>query len=255
MAIILSSYSRDSLGTSHPERRQYLSGTDISLGDGDGAGGLDTINASAGLDIFPAHSWIVIDTPIGDPNKGVRVKVLTSSATKLEVAAGSFTAFSAGPVVDITWYKNKGSWRQTFENFIMRGFAENRPSSADAAEPGSPVVEFTLNGGAFTPGSPLNGLNFGIRDGEYIRRAIDPETAASEVWRAVPTQTATIRSICAYSNDVVTGASVNSSRFWCTVTGPNQGGDVILTNGPTVTLDIPVDIVSVKIIIKGADFS
>lgn len=254
MAINLSSKQIDSIGIAWPEIREEYSGTDVSLGDGDGTGALDTVNATAGLDVFPVGAWIVINTPVGDPNRGVRVKVLSSSADKLEVPADSFTAFAAGQEVHVVWYKSQGSLRQTFENMVIHGFSQSRPENADLTEPGSPIVVFSLNGDTFTPGNPLNGLNIGERDGEYFLRAINPVTAASEIWRGVPTETNTINSFRAYSNDVITGPSVNSPRFDGTVGGPNTGADMILANGTSLTENVPVDIVSIKILIKGVSF-
>lgn len=252
MAINLSTGMRQAiLNSSHNTKKEYIA-SDISLGDGDGAGGLDTINAPAGLDVFPVGAWVQVVTPEGDPNRDKRVKVLTSSASKLEVAAGSFTAFAAGTLMRVTWHDICGSIRSLFENCVAYGFAQDRPNSADDAEPGSPIAIFTLNAAAFSAGSPENGLNFGEVDGDYMRRAIDPATGASEVWRANPISGLYMHSMRFYANNVIQGASTNSIRFDAICVDKGQTGDVILNNGPQLTVDVPVDITSVKVQVSGA---
>jgi hypothetical protein len=233
--------------------KNYYASTGISLGDGDGAGGLDTVNDASGLDAFPIHSFVKILT--NDGNNNSLVKVISSSATKLEVPSDSFTSLAAGSSVVLLRYDIGGCLRNIFRNYTIHLFAEARPASADDAEPGSPVCKITLNGASFNPGEPLNGLNFGEVEGGLLRRAIDPETGASEITRGDPLSDSVVQSARLYTNDVVTGASISAPRIDFTVTGQNGGGDIILKTGTQLSVGTPVDVTSIKIMLDSIPFT
>jgi len=232
-------------------RNNFIS-NGISLGDGDGTGGLDTINASSGLDIFKQHAFVKTLTPSGDPNRNKLVKVLSSSATQLEVPAGSFTTLAAGSDIDLLEFDVAGCFRSIFQNATIRLFNESRASDADQAEPGISICDITLNAGAFVAGEPTNGLNFGDLVGNTLRRAIDPETAAPEIMRGLPKQALAANSFRLYANNVITGASVVSVRFDGSVTGQAGGGDLIMASGNQLTMGVPVDVSEVTVEISAA---
>jgi len=211
----------------------------ISTGDGDGTGGLDTINdTGAGLGAFDRHDYILIVS--GDANNGVWTKCINVSTTKLEVPAGTLAAVAAGSVIGIFRFDACGSMRTVFQNCTIDLFFNAAPASADSAEPGAAVASFTLNGNPFVPGVSTNGLNFGYLDGVNMKRAIDPETGITEVWRAVPTATGIVNSCRIYSNDKVTGASTTAIRMDGVVA--TSGADLNVLQGPSITVGVPIDV-------------
>lgn len=50
----------------------------------------------------------------------------------------------------------------TFANGVIEIYSGSQPVSADAAVTGTLLGTVTLNSGEFTPGSPTNGLTFGV---------------------------------------------------------------------------------------------
>jgi hypothetical protein len=211
----------------------------ISAGDGDGTGGLDTINDSAsGFGSFGRHDFLLIVS--GDANDGVWTKCINASAAKLEVPAGALTAVAAGSVVGIFKFDAWGAMKTLFQNCTIDIYAEARPASADSAEPGAAIARFTLNGDAFVAGLSTNGLNFGYLDGTNMKRAIDPETSIAEVWRATPTVTAVANSCRIYANDKSSGSSTTAIRMDGVVA--TSGADLNISQGPSLTAGVPVDI-------------
>lgn len=253
MAIKLSSGFVNALQSSTPKMKRRIAQTDISLGDGDGTGGLDTINSvTTDLSIFPKHSFLSVVPPDPDPNANKYVKVLSSSTNQLEVAAGSFTAYPAGGQVFLVEYDIGGSIATIMQNSHIRLFNEAPPASANDQELGTPICEITLNGNPFQAGVPLNGLNFGL-DGLVMKRATDPETGAPEIHQGNPTVTTSANSFYWYANDLITGASISSIRIVGAVTGGSGGGDLDLKSGNNLTIGIPVQINEVRIEIDSID--
>lgn len=56
-----------------------------------------------------------------------------------------------------------------FQDGVIEVFSGPPPASADAATTGTLLARITKDGGAFTPGSPTNGLRF-VRDGRFAAR-------------------------------------------------------------------------------------
>lgn len=250
MTIGLSTPLSNSLASDPKSKREFISST-ISFGDGDGTGGRDTINdASGGLDIFVKGSFLLLLPPEPNPDRNKVVKVLSSSSTKLEVAAGTLTAMATGTLFTIQEPDIAGSFSSIFRNCTIHLFKEYRAANADLAEPGTPVCKITLNGADFTPGQPENGLNFGDIVDSILRRAIDPETGNTEIWTGDPLQEATVNSYICYANDVITGASIASYRFNGSVTGPNGGGDMTLDPTNSISVGTPVNIGTVRVELK-----
>lgn len=211
----------------------------ISAGDGDGTGGLDTLNDSAsGFGSFDRHDFILIVS--GDANNGVWTKCINVNSAKLEVPAGTLTAVAAGSIVGIFKLSAWGAMKTLYQNCTIDVYAEARPAGADSAEPGAIIASFTLNGDTFVAGTSTNGLNFGYLDGTNMKRAIDPETDLVEVWRAIPTATTIANSCRIYANDKTTGASTTAIRMDGVVA--TSGADLNITQGPSLTTGIPVDI-------------
>ena len=78
----------------------YASAITISFGDGDGGSSRDTINYSSGLGDFASNDKVRVQGSTS--NDGDYTIVNAASTSVLEVAAGSFTAESAGERITIT---------------------------------------------------------------------------------------------------------------------------------------------------------
>jgi hypothetical protein len=219
----------------------------ISTGSGDGSGGTDTINNTAGLDSFAVGDYLLIQS--GDANNNKAVKALTVTATVIEVEAGSLAAVAAGAVIGLFKFDPTGTIKTLFANSVMAFFTEQRPDNADMAEPGSERLLVTLNGAPFVPGVSTNGLNMGQLDGTTMKRAIDPVTGASEVWQGTPPTDVTISSCRWYANDKVTGASVSAIRMDGIVS--TSGGDVNFVNGNSLVSGIPATVSDVSFSLRG----
>lgn len=222
----------------------------ISFGDGDGTGGRDTINAAGGLSAFSQHSWVHI---FGGVNADKYVYVELNSDTKLEVAAGTFTAASTGTAITLAEFDVIGVLRGLMANGVIFLYAEAAPASASSAEPGLPKVTITKNGGPFVPGAPTNGLNAGdFLDGE-LRKAIDPATSYQEVWQGVPSETVVINSFMWCNNAAIRSASSSAIRIIGRV-GTDPNADMVLEGGTTVTAGVPVNVRSLRIQLKPGVF-
>lgn len=211
----------------------------ITAGDGDGTGGRDTLTDSgSGFGSFAKHDYILIGSV--DANDNIRAKILSVNSSVIEVPADTLTAVAAGSVIGVFKMDPKGSFQHMFQNCTIDLFAEPRPATANDAEPGAVVASFSLNGNPFVGGLSENGLNFGVLNGLNLKRGIDPETGLVEVWRATPTSSVVVNSCRIYANDKVTGASSASVRADGVVA--TSGGDLNITQGPSITAGVPIDI-------------
>lgn len=59
----------------------------------------------------------------------------------------------------------------TFANGVIEIYSGAQPASADAAVTGTLLGTVTLNSGAFTPGSPTNGLTFAAASGGAVNKS------------------------------------------------------------------------------------
>lgn len=59
----------------------------------------------------------------------------------------------------------------TFANGVMEIYSGTQPATADAAVTGTLLGTVTLNSGAFTPGSPTNGLTFAAASGGSVSKS------------------------------------------------------------------------------------
>lgn len=98
-----------------------------------------------------------------------------------------------------------------FANGTLRVFGGTAPVSASAAETGTLLLQFTLNGGVFTPGVATNGLNFGAASGGQVEKSI------GELWRGTVLAAASTGTTAThyrfYANDMTTGSSTTAKRF------------------------------------------
>jgi hypothetical protein len=211
----------------------------ISTESGTGTGGRDRIlDSASGLGAFGVHDFVTFMS--GDANNGITVKALSVAAGAIEVAAGSLTAVAAGNPIALVKFDIAGSIASILRNGTLRVFRELRPASADDPEPGSVALEITLNGDAFTAGASENGLNLAALDGNTMKRMIDPDTAATEVWRGIVSLAGIAQSARFYANDVVTGSSTSSKRIDFAV-----GTDFVLSNS-NLEVGLPVEVTDVS---------
>lgn len=67
--------------------------------------------------------------------------------------------------------------RETFTNGVLKLYSGVQPTSADGAVTGALLLEVTVNGLPFTPGSATNGLNFDLPVSAVLSKA------AAEDWK------------------------------------------------------------------------
>ncbi len=214
-----------------------VSGTDIFFGVGDGDGGRDTINSTA----TDLSNFVIGDMMSALLNAGsvITSKVLSVSATKVEVAAGTLTAEAAGPTVILVSCLG-GSYAGIFRNCTLKSFTGVQPASANDAETGAALIQYTLEGGVFVPGAPDNGLNFGQVAIATLHKAIDPRTGNAEIWSGQAVSSGVAGWFRIYSNDMITGLSEEAVRLdgAIAVSGAQLNmTDTTLTSGVFSTID------------------
>ena len=92
-------------------------------------------------------------------------------------------------------------------NGVIRVFPGSQPASADDAEGTSHLLEITVSSGAFTPGSPANGLQLDEPVGGALAKL------ASQSWSGVGVLAGTAGWFRFYANDRTTGASTTAARI------------------------------------------
>lgn len=223
--------------------RHAVAASTISCGDGDGSSSRDTINDSAsGLGSFLVGDYITI---LGGTNDGVMARVLSVAAGTLEVAAGTLTAETAGTAIIIVACSG-GCIQDIFKNATGYFYTGSRTTSADDAPVGTQLAQLTLNGGAFTSGSPTNGLNFGDGSSLTLGAEIDPATGANEIWKdSTPAATGAANSFWLCANTVDLTASTTAIRMVGRV--GISGMEVNMAAGTTITANVPIQNVSIEL--------
>jgi len=126
------------------------------------------------------------------------------------------------------------SVQDILHNGVIRVFPGNQPTSADDAEGISHLLEITVSSGAFTPGSPANGLQLDEPAGGVLVKL------PSQIWSGVGVQAGTAAWFRYYANDRTTGASTTAARIdgVCGVSsGQLQMGTTTITLNATTTVD------------------
>ena len=108
-----------------------------------------------------------------------------------------------------TAYANEqlSSFAETFKNGVLAIYSGTQPASADDAETGTLLCLITNDSGAFTPGQPTNGLNFGAPVNGQI------DKAAGETWSGTVLADGVAGWFRFYDNSYTTGASTTAKRF------------------------------------------
>jgi hypothetical protein len=167
----------------------------LTFGDGDGAGGNDTItDLSSGLISHKPGDKITI---AGSTLNNGTYEILTTTVNVIEVAGASFSAETADAVTVALASCRGGSFNDIFRNGIMRIFSGAQPTTADDVETGTLLVEISVGGGTFVSGQPAYGLNFG----ETAVSAILAK-APGETWQGEAGASSTAGYFRFYPNDV-----------------------------------------------------
>lgn len=191
----------------------------------DGGAGADSFTDSnngfvtAGFDVGDA---ILALGFTGDMAGIVGPFTITSvAAGTIEVATGLLANDAAGESVTLVAVKG-GSFKNIFKRGVMRLYSGAIPATADTAESGTLLVEITAANGAFTPGSPVNGLSFGIPASGTIAKD-------EVVWSGVGLVTGEAGYYVFYDNSRTTGTADSSTiRFMGTCS--ETSGDLILSD-------------------------
>jgi len=244
----LSTGLQKALLAQQPAAGTYIIATTISFGDGDGTGSTDTINDSgSGFGSFAVDDFVLI---LGGTNHNILAKVLTKTNAKLEVAAGTFAAMSAGTAVAVAEITS-GALTQILKNGTIVGYSGVRPSTgADAAESGTKLIEFTKNGNAFVGGASANGINLSNISAATAQIAVDPSTGIAEVIRGLGLENGTLGYVRWYANAKTTGSSTSAIRMDGVV--EVSGGDVNISTGKTIVASVPSEITSISFTATGA---
>lgn len=167
----------------------------LTFGDGDGAGGNDTINdVSNGLiGHKPGDKITVANSTLNDGT----YEILSTTVGTIEVAAASLAAETADSVTVGLASCRGGSFNDIFRNGIMRIYSGAQPTTADDVETGTLLVEISVGGGTFVSGQPEYGLNFG----ETAVAAILAKSPG-ETWQGEAVASSTAGYFRFYPNDV-----------------------------------------------------
>lgn len=127
------------------------------------------------------------------------------------------------------------AFQSMFNDGVIRIYSGSAPADPDAAETGTLLAQITVDGGAFTPGSPTNGLSFTTvtaGDGES-----SIAKTAGETWQGTGLATGQAGYFRFYDNDLDDGADTTAVRFQGSV--GTASADLILASVNVVT-GIPV---------------
>lgn len=121
------------------------------------------------------------------------------------------------------------SYADALANGVIEIYSGTQPASADDTEVGSGtlLLTVTLNSGAFTPGSPTNGLN--------LDAAVDGvlSKAAAEVWSGVGVADGVAGWFRFYDNSMVKGASTTAIRIDGAIA--TSGAEIVMANTTITT--------------------
>ena len=204
MALRLSTGLRNALLDKKAEATNLIVATTVSFESGTGTGGRDRIlDSGNGFGDYIRRDTVTVS---GETSNCGNYEILAVATGYLEIAAASLTNESAGNTVILAGARG-GAFVDLFRNCIVDVFTGSQPVSADSAETGSKLLSITLSSGAFTAGSPVNGINFG----EVASGVLHKE--AGEVWSGVGLVTGTAGWFRFYANDYVLGASLTAIRM------------------------------------------
>lgn len=143
------------------------------------------------------------------------------------------TRFSTGLVNGMA---NNTGIKEAMTDGKIKIFSGSQPANADAAEQGTLLLEVTVDAGAFSHGSPTNGLEFDAPVGRVLSKA------AAETWRGLGLAGGTAgwgRFVANPTDDGTLSTSLPRIDFSVGISG--SGADVILST-VTIVIDQPVTV-------------
>ncbi len=213
--------------------------TDLTFATGSGSDN-DTITTAAGDFTTDGYYPGMIITlhgcdPAGNDAVSTEILDITGSDAVIEVANGVVTAGGSGSgVAVISGVTLGGSIKERLNNGIIAFYSGSPPTTADAAETGTKLIEFTVDGGTFTASHPANGLELGTATLNVVVKS------SSQTWKGTAIATGSAQYYRFYSNDFTTGSSTTAERLQGTVgvgTGDMRLSSTDITSGNTITLD------------------
>lgn len=124
--------------------------------------------------------------------------VFSSVTADIIEVIGTLTAEVEGGDIVISCLKG-GSLKDIFKDGVLRIYSGTQPVNADAAFNGTLLCSFTKSAGVFTPGTPDNGLRFGVAAAGAIAKDAD-------AWQGVAVATGTAGWFRFYANATDAGA-------------------------------------------------
>lgn len=129
-----------------------------------------------------------------------------------------------------------GSVKSVMNDSIIHIFSGSQPATADAVETGTLLAKITVDGGAFTPSSPTNGLSMDVSAAGILSKTV------AESWEGLGLAAAGTGTVAGwfrwYANDVTTGASTTAIRVDGAI-GPTSSYELQLSN-TTIVEDGPL---------------
>lgn len=185
---------------------------------------------------FVDNQWVLVIDPAGGDNDGVYAQLVTAAAGTLTFAAGTITVDSATSLCVVN-LGGGGSVEEVLRNGVIDCFSHTKATSADVTEGGSSILKITKDAAAFSAGVATNGLNLGAFSSTTLKRAVDPATGVTEVWRGIGLTPGGTGVWCRwYDNSYTTGASTTAVRMDGTIA--TSGGDLNMINGTTITTGV-----------------
>lgn len=146
---------------------------------------------------FAVGDTICVSGFLAAANNGI-FTISSVAAGKIEIVETTVTGEVAGPNVKIQSIKG-GSLKDIFKDGVLRIYSGTQPVDADAAFNGTLLCSFTKSAGVFTPGTPDNGLRFGVAAAGAIAKDAD-------AWQGVAVATGTAGWFRFYANATDAGA-------------------------------------------------
>jgi len=206
MALRLSTGLRNAILDKKAVANNLITAIDISFEDGTGTDGRDRIlSVAEDMSVYVKRSKITVS---GSTSNDGSYEVLASATGYVEVAAGSLSTEAAGDQVVLAGAAG-GSISDLFQNGVIDVYSGSQPTTADLTETATStkLLTITLSSGAFSAGSPTNGINFG----EVSSGVLSKESG--ETWSGVGLADGTAGWFRLYSNAYTTGASSSAIRL------------------------------------------
>lgn len=210
MALRLSTGLRQALLGKIPARSAVTVYTAATIAAVDGGAGDDTLTDSANG--FLTEGFAVGDSVLMLGFTGANagcigpVELTAVAEGTLTFATGSLTASDAASESITLVAIRGGAFRDIFKHSVLEIYSGTQPATADTAESGTKLLRITASSGAFTAGSPANGLLFAAPAAGVISKSTD-------VWSGVGLASGTAGWWRLYDNAYTTGLSTTGIRM------------------------------------------